>query len=142
MDNSPLLERVPGSMGWFGTCGMTLQAGYIQFVVLQVSRTGVAATMNSWSTWDNPSYCWIVICKNQRFHRRENTMFGHRVPVGETDAFSPPLRLTALFTCGVMSAARNTNTGRRRSCESNRVSPSPSRHTLCFGIRDWHGPKV
>ena len=56
-----------------------------------------AATMNSWSTWDNPSYCWIVICKNKRFHHQDNTMFGHRIPLGETDAFSPPPSIGDVF---------------------------------------------
>jgi hypothetical protein len=84
-------------MGGFGTCSNDLQAGCIYFVVVQVCRTGVAATMNSWSTWDNPSYCWIVICKNKRFHRHENTLFGHRVPLGETDAFSPPPAIDGTF---------------------------------------------
>jgi len=45
--------------------------------------------MNSWSTWDDPTYCWIVICKNKKVHSHENAMFGHRIPLGETDAFSP-----------------------------------------------------
>jgi hypothetical protein len=46
--------------------------------------------MGTWSSWDNPNYCWVVICKNTRFHRQVNTMFGHKIPLGETDAFSPP----------------------------------------------------
>ena len=45
--------------------------------------------MNSWSTWDSSGYCWIVICKNKKFHRHDNTMFGHRIPLGETDAYAP-----------------------------------------------------
>lgn len=45
--------------------------------------------MSSWATWDNPNYLWIVICKNYKFHRRENATFGHRIILGETDAFSP-----------------------------------------------------
>jgi hypothetical protein len=69
----------------------------LQFVVVQVCRIVVAATMNSWSTWDDPSYCWIVICKNNWFHRHENTMFGHRIPLGETDAFSPPPAIGGTF---------------------------------------------
>jgi len=76
---------------------MSLQVGCMQFVVVQVCWTRVATPMNSWSTWDNPSYCWIVICKNNRFHRHENTMFGHRIPLGETDAFSPPPAIGGTF---------------------------------------------
>ena len=40
-------------------------------------------------TWDNPNYCWIVICKNKKVHRETNLMFGHRIPLGETDAVEP-----------------------------------------------------
>jgi hypothetical protein len=34
-------------------------------------------------------YCWTVICKNHRFHNRENLFSGHRSLLGETDAYSP-----------------------------------------------------
>lgn len=37
--------------------------------------------------WDNPNYCWVVICKNEKAHRGPNVMFGHKIPLGETDAF-------------------------------------------------------
>jgi len=39
--------------------------------------------------WENPAYCWIVICKNTKVHRHANVMFGHRIPLAETDAFEP-----------------------------------------------------
>jgi hypothetical protein len=45
--------------------------------------------MGTWSAWDDPGYCWIVICKNKSFHRHTNLMFGHKIPLGETDAVSP-----------------------------------------------------
>lgn len=45
--------------------------------------------MASWSPWANPTYCWVVICKNKKFHKSENFMFGHRIPLGETDDFEP-----------------------------------------------------
>lgn len=35
-------------------------------------------------------YCWVVLCKNHRFHKQQNLYFGHRIPLGETDAFMPP----------------------------------------------------
>jgi hypothetical protein len=36
-------------------------------------------------------YVWAVVCKNQKFHKRQNLFFGHKIPLGETDAFmSPP----------------------------------------------------
>ena len=47
--------------------------------------------MASWNTWgDEELYCWAVICKNQKFHRQENLFTGHKIPLGETDAFTPP----------------------------------------------------
>jgi hypothetical protein len=33
-------------------------------------------------------YFWVVLCKNQRFHQRENINCEHRIVLGETDAFS------------------------------------------------------
>ena len=39
--------------------------------------------------WDTSRYCWVVICKNRRFHHQKARLFGHRIPLGETDAFSP-----------------------------------------------------
>jgi hypothetical protein len=39
--------------------------------------------------WDTSEYCWVVICKNHRFHHHKNQLYGHRIPLGETDAFTP-----------------------------------------------------
>jgi hypothetical protein len=39
--------------------------------------------------WENPSYCWVVICKNTKAHNSENMMVGHKIPLAETDAFEP-----------------------------------------------------
>jgi hypothetical protein len=40
--------------------------------------------------WDTSQYCWVVICKNRRFHDQGNLGFGHRIlPLGETDAITP-----------------------------------------------------
>lgn len=39
---------------------------------------------------ETSQYCWIVLCKNHRFHNRQNLFSGHRIPLGETDAFMPP----------------------------------------------------
>jgi len=33
-------------------------------------------------------YCWVVICKNRRYHNRENLFVGHHILLGETDAIS------------------------------------------------------
>ena len=38
----------------------------------------------------NSQYYWIVLCKNRRYHRRQNLFFGHSIPLGETDAILPP----------------------------------------------------
>ncbi len=38
-------------------------------------------------------YVWVVLCKNRRFHARQNLFFGHKIPLGETDAFMPPPNL-------------------------------------------------
>jgi len=47
--------------------------------------------MASWSSWDEPErYCWVVICKNRKFHKQQNLFSGHKIPLGETDAFAPP----------------------------------------------------
>jgi hypothetical protein len=46
------------------------------------------ATWNSWG--ENEPYCWVVICKNEKFHRHQNLYSGHKIPLGETDAFAPP----------------------------------------------------
>ena len=40
-------------------------------------------------TWGSSTYCWVVICKNTKVHRHTNLMFGHRIPLAETDQFEP-----------------------------------------------------
>jgi hypothetical protein len=35
-------------------------------------------------------YYWVVLCKNHRFHKRQNLFFAHKIPLAETDAFLPP----------------------------------------------------
>lgn len=47
--------------------------------------------MSAWSQWDAPSdYIWVVICKNDEFHIKKNAFSGHKIPLGETDAFENP----------------------------------------------------
>ena len=53
--------------------------------------------MATWSPWENANYCWVVICKNKRFHQHTNLMFGHKIPLGEADAVSPPPALNRHF---------------------------------------------
>ena len=38
--------------------------------------------------WEDSHYCWVVICKNDWFHLRQSIFFGHKIPLGETDAFA------------------------------------------------------
>jgi len=35
-------------------------------------------------------YFWVVLCKNHRFHKKQNRFFGHSIPLGETDALESP----------------------------------------------------
>ena len=53
--------------------------------------------MGAWSSWENPNYCWAVICKNKRFHRHTNLISRHKIPLGETDAVSPAPALPGAF---------------------------------------------
>jgi len=57
--------------------------------------------MGAWSAWEEGSYCWVVVCKNKKFHRATNVLFGHKILLGEADAFSPPPALVGPFqaTC-------------------------------------------
>ena len=48
--------------------------------------------------WDDPSYCWVVLCKNRWFHMRQNMFYRYRILIGETDAVSPPPALHAPFS--------------------------------------------
>jgi hypothetical protein len=34
-------------------------------------------------------YYWVVICKNHNFHNQQNRFFGHKIPLAETDSYSP-----------------------------------------------------
>ena len=47
--------------------------------------------------WEDIRYCWVVICKNHWFHLRRNLFFGHKIPLGETDAMMPRPRLEDRF---------------------------------------------
>ena len=45
--------------------------------------------MTTWNSWgEDEPYCWVVICKNEKFHRHQNLYSGHKIPLGETDAFA------------------------------------------------------
>ena len=47
--------------------------------------------MATWSPWnETEQYVWAVICKNRKYHSRQNVSSGHKIPLGETDAITPP----------------------------------------------------
>jgi len=55
--------------------------------------------MSTWSPWDDAfPFVWAVICKNHRFHNRQNFSSGHKIPLGETDEFTPPPTLDFRIT--------------------------------------------
>jgi hypothetical protein len=47
--------------------------------------------------YEEKPYFWVVICKNSWFHRKKNLLFGHTIPLIETDFFSPPPALKEPF---------------------------------------------
>jgi hypothetical protein len=71
--------------------------------------------MGAWSAWDNADYYWVVICKNKRFHRHTNLLYGHKIPLGETDAISDAPVLRGAFV------ARCDECGEERSDEPEEV---------------------
>jgi hypothetical protein len=48
-----------------------------------------------------PDYFWVVTCKNDRFHRRENIFYHHHILLGETDSYAslPMLPLEFKVRC-------------------------------------------
>ena len=48
--------------------------------------------------WEDNGYCWVVICKNNWFHKRANRFFKHTIALGETDVYAPPPALKGNFT--------------------------------------------
>ena len=48
--------------------------------------------------WEDPNYCWVVLCKNHWFHMRQNFLFRHKIPLAETDAVTPLPPLGKPFT--------------------------------------------
>jgi hypothetical protein len=48
--------------------------------------------------WEDNSYCWVVMCKNNWFHKRVNLFFKHKIPLSETDVYTPPPALKSSFT--------------------------------------------
>src|SRR5258706_4345787 len=48
--------------------------------------------------WEDNNYCWVVLCKNNWFHRRESLFYKHRIPLAETDVYAPVPALKSSFT--------------------------------------------
>jgi hypothetical protein len=48
--------------------------------------------------WEDNSYCWVVMCKNNWFHKRASLLYKHKIPLGETDVYAPPPALKGNFT--------------------------------------------
>jgi hypothetical protein len=48
--------------------------------------------------WEDSSYCWVVSCKNQWVHRRQNLFHPPHIPLGETDAVRPRPAIDRRFT--------------------------------------------
>jgi hypothetical protein len=59
-------------------------------------------------SYESP-YAWVVVCKNERFHRRQNIFVGYKIVLGETDPFAPPPSFEGTFR------ARCDNCGREHS---------------------------
>jgi hypothetical protein len=36
--------------------------------------------------WEDVSYCWAVVCKNNLYHIPRNFIYRHKIPLGHTDA--------------------------------------------------------
>ena len=54
--------------------------------------------MAAWSWWSEAEhYCWVVICKNRKFHDHQNISSGHKIPLAETDALASPPVLDLRF---------------------------------------------
>lgn len=48
--------------------------------------------------WEDNSYCWVVLCKNNWFHYRQSLSSKHKIPLAETDAYAAPPALQNSFT--------------------------------------------
>ena len=54
--------------------------------------------MVTWDHWEHSAHAWVVICRNVKIHRHVNVNAGHKIPLAETDAFSPPPAINRPFT--------------------------------------------
>ena len=55
--------------------------------------------MATWNTWgEEEPYCWVVICKNHKFHKHQNLFFGHKILLGEANPYLPPPAIPSAIT--------------------------------------------
>jgi hypothetical protein len=47
--------------------------------------------------WIESDYYWVVVCKNDRFHRIPNIFYKHHIPLGETDSVQSRPLIDGLF---------------------------------------------
>src|ERR1700687_2899426 len=47
--------------------------------------------------WEDDNYCWVVLCKNNWYHLRNNLFFKHKIPLGQTDVYMPLPDLKSSF---------------------------------------------
>jgi hypothetical protein len=76
-------------------------------------------------------YVWVVVCKNHKFHKRQNLFFGHKIPLGETDAIMAPPAVGNSLTvrcddCGQEYAYRAQDLVRIELDLPNSFVPHPS----------------
>jgi hypothetical protein len=64
---------------------------------VEVATAAEEETEPAKEMWVGSDYCWMVVCKNDLFHRHPNIFNVHRIPLGETDAVSPRPRLDKPF---------------------------------------------
>jgi len=82
--------------------------------------------MGTWDPWANPNYYWVVICKNTKFHQDTNLMFGHKIPLGETDAFeSLPVSGPFLAKCDECGGNTLLSLRKCRGWNWSRLQASP-----------------
>ena len=69
--------------------------------------------------WDDEGcpYSWVVICKNTRFHNRQNQFVGHKIILGESDSVAArpalPRRFPVLCDeCGKIYCYRYSDVAR------------------------------
>jgi hypothetical protein len=75
-------------------------------------------------------YVWVVICKNRRFHHKDNTSYEHRILLGEADPFCAPPALDGMFhvrcdTCAEEYTYKSTEVLRAELSVPGNFTPHP-----------------